>query len=71
MLRRIARSDSDFTKERELCVGAAFFKVLSKTRVLDVDFQPQIDQNIIHICEIHFKEENITGRKTQLVFLLS
>ena len=66
----VTRSDSDFTKERKLCAEAAFIKVL-KTRVLDADFQRQIDQHIIHVCEVHFIEEDITGRKVQLLFLLS
>ena len=30
-------------------------KVLNKTRVLDVDFQRQIDQNTIYMSEITFK----------------
>ena len=60
-------SDSDFTKERKLSARAAWIKVVTKTRVLDADLQNQLDRNTVHICEIHFKEEDITRSKILLL----
>ena len=64
----VKSSDSDFAKERKLRARAAWIKALTKTRVIDVDLQRQIDQNAIHICEIHFKEEDITRCKMFFCF---
>ena len=61
---------SDFTKERKLRARAAWIKALTITRVVDVDLQRQIDQNTVHICEIHFKEEDITRCKIFFVFII-
>ena len=60
-------SDSDFAKERKLRARAAWIKALTKTRVVD---QRQIDQNTIHICEIHINEEDITRCKMFFVFII-
>ena len=49
---------------------AAWIKALTKTRVIDMDLQRQIDQNTIHICEIQFKEEDITRYKMFFVFII-
>ena len=65
----VKSSDSDFTKERKLRARAAWIKALTITRVLDVDLQRQTDQNTVHICEIHFKED-ITRCKFFFVFII-
>ena len=68
----VKSSDSDFTKERKLRARAVWIKALTKTQILDVDLQRQmmlIDQNTVHICEIHFKEEDII-RCNFFLFLL-
>ena len=62
--------DSDFTKERKLRARAAWIKALTITRVVDVDLQRQIDQKTVHICEIHFKVEDITRCKIFFVFII-
>ena len=62
--------DSDFTKERKLRARAAWIKALTITRVLDVDLQRQNDQNAFHICEIDFKEVDISRCKICFVFII-
>ena len=62
----VKSSDSEFTKEKKLRARAEWVRILTKTRVLDADLQRQLDGNSIHICEIHFKEEDIIRRKFYL-----
>jgi hypothetical protein len=59
----VKNTDSDYTKEKKLRARLAWIKCLTRTRVLDADLQRQIDENTIHICEIHFKEEDLIKRK--------
>ncbi|CAB4014544.1 Transposable element P transposase [Paramuricea clavata] len=55
----VKNTDSDYTKDKKIRSRLAWIKCLTRTRVLDADLQRQIDENTIHICEIHFKEDII------------
>ena len=55
---RVKSSDSEFTKQKKLPARAEWVRILTKTRVLDADLQRQLNGNSIHVCKIHFKEED-------------
>ena len=45
----------EFTKQWR----AEMINIILRDRVIDESLQRQIDNNTLHICELHFKEEDL------------
>ena len=52
-------SDGEFTSQRKKEARQGWIDAILRTRQLDADLRQQIENNSIHICEIHFKDEYI------------
>ncbi|CAB4008160.1 Transposable element P transposase, partial [Paramuricea clavata] len=60
-------SDSEFTFHRKEEARNGWINAILRTRQLDANLKTQIENNNIHICESHFKEEyieNFSKRKS-------
>lgn len=60
-------SDSEFTFHRKEEARNGWINAILRTRQLDANLKTQIENNNIHICECHFKEEyieNFSKRKS-------
>lgn len=47
-----------------------WIRVITRDRVIDANFRKQIEAGNVHVCEKHFKKEEIDCREYRTVFVV-